>query len=66
MFYSDDPVADFDRYDREQADQLAKLPVCEICGEPIQDEHFYLINDEFVCPECLKRDFRKDTEDYVE
>ena len=44
---------------------LESLPVCERCGEPIQDEHLYLINDEFVCQECLDRDFRKDTNDYV-
>lgn len=64
-FRTDDPVADFERHDREQAKRLAELPVCEICGHPIQDEHLYLINDEFVCPACLDRDFRKDTEDYV-
>lgn len=53
-------------HDREQTKRLEELPVCEICGEPIQDEHLYLINDEFVCPACLERDFRKDTDDYVE
>lgn len=66
MPYSDDPVRDFEQHDREQAKWLAKLPKCGICGEPIQDEHMYLINDEFVCPDCLDRDFRKDTDDYVE
>ena len=64
--FSDDPLIDFERHDREQAKQLERLPVCERCGEPIQDDHLYLINDEFVCPECLERDFRKDTDDYVE
>ena len=66
MFLTDDPVADFNRHDREQAKRLEKLPVCEICCEPIQDEHLYLINDEFVCPKCLEREFRKDVDDYVE
>ena len=65
MFYTDDPVADFEAYDRQQEEQLERLPVCEICGEPIQDEHLYLINDEFVCEKCLIRDFRKNTDDYV-
>lgn len=65
-FRTDDPVADFERHDREQERQLSELPVCEICGKPIQDENLYLINDEFVCQECLDRDFRKDTDDYVE
>lgn len=64
-FYTSDPVADFERHDREQAKQLDSLPVCENCGNPIQGEHLFLINDEFVCTECLIRDFRKDVEDYV-
>jgi formylmethanofuran dehydrogenase subunit E len=64
-FRTGDPLDDFNRLDREQAQYLESFPVCERCGKPIQDEHLYLINDEFVCPECLYRDFRKDTEDYV-
>lgn len=66
MFLTDDPLMDFAQHDRDQAKRLAKLPVCEVCGKPIQDEHLYLINDEFICPACLERDFRKDTDDYVE
>lgn len=53
-------------HDREQAKWLEKLPVCEVCGHPIQDEYLYLINDEFICEECLIREFRKDASDYVE
>lgn len=52
--------------ERRQQKWLDSLPKCGICGEPIQDEHCYLINDEFVCPVCLDRDFRKDTDDYVQ
>lgn len=62
MFYSDDPVADFDRHDREQAKRLAELPVCDYCNEPIQDDHYYLINGDNVCPECLEIEFRKEVD----
>lgn len=55
----------WEAHDREQEKELEKLPVCEICGKPIQDENLYLINDEFVCPACLDRDFKKRTDDYV-
>lgn len=64
--YSDDPVRDFAYHDAEQFRNLERLPFCENCGEPIQDEHLYLINDEFICEECLKNNFRKRTEDYCE
>ena len=55
----------WEAHDQEQEQALEKLPYCEICGEPIQDDHLYLINDEFVCPACLEREFRKDTDDFT-
>lgn len=61
-----DPLNDFDRIDREEAEWLESRPVCEICGHPIQDETLYLINDEFVCEKCLDHNFKKWTDDYVE
>lgn len=56
----------WESHEREKERQLERLPVCEVCGKPIQDEHLYLINDEFVCQDCLDRDFRKRVDDYVE
>ncbi len=56
----------WEAHEREQEQALEKLPVCGICGEPIQDEHLYLINDEFICPACLESDFRKNTEDFID
>lgn len=66
MCYTDDPIADFHRHDAEQQAELDKLPVCADCGEPVQDDHYYLINDEVICPDCLDSNYRKDIEDYVE
>ena len=65
-FRTGDPLEDFNRRDREQSEYLESLPVCERCCKPIQDEHLYLINDEFVCQECLDRDFRKRVDDYIQ
>lgn len=53
-------------HDREQTRQLERLPVCADCGEHIQDDHYYLINDEAICPDCLESGYRKETEDYFE
>ena len=41
------------------------MPRCSCCDEPIYDEHYYLINNDVVCEDCLKDQFRKRTEDYV-
>lgn len=61
-FRTCDPLADFDRHDRAQAKRLARLPVCDICDQPIQDDHFYQINGDNVCPVCLEDHFRKELE----
>ena len=45
---------------------LATLPVCDECGEPIQDEEFYLVNDIKICPTCMERVFKKNTDDYTQ
>lgn len=66
MFYSDDPVADYARYDREQQKKLDRLPDCCECGYPIQDDECYEINGGLICPECLKVNHQKRTDDYVE
>jgi formylmethanofuran dehydrogenase subunit E len=66
MSWSGDPIRDFERRDREQQRWLNRRPRCSCCGHHIQDENCYLINDEFVCPECLKEQFEKQTEDYME
>lgn len=66
MYITDDPIDDFRRYDAEMQARLDKLPKCSECGEPIQDEYAYLINDEFVCEECLNGYYRVCVENYVE
>ena len=66
MYYSDDPIKDFDFYDAVLTAELNKLPKCYECGEPIQDDNCYEINDELICPECLDNNHKKWTEDYTE
>ena len=63
MYRTDDPVADFDRYDREQAREEAKLPHCDCCGCAISDR-YWNINGEIYCEECLNDNFLYDAEDY--
>ena len=56
----------FDMYDRERQAELDKLPNCDYCNQPIQDEHLYDFDGDLVCEECLKDYFRKNVEDYME
>ena len=41
-------------------------PVCSDCDKFVKGKHFYLINDEVICPDCLETNYKKDIEDYIE
>lgn len=60
MPYTDYPVADFASYDRQQQDKLAELPVCDCCQDPIQDEFYFEIHSEVICPVCMDQYYRKE------
>lgn len=53
MFYSNDPLADFNAYDAEQNRRLATLPVCADCDEPIQEDFAYYRHSEYICERCM-------------
>lgn len=61
MSYTDNPLADFDRYDEEQALREQDYPHCDYCGEVIYD-HYYYICTEIVCEECLEEHFGREVE----
>lgn len=65
MYYSDDPVRDFERYDAEQNRRIEQRPHCADCGEAIQDETAYYINGEFICKTCMDA-YLVNVEDYTE
>lgn len=66
MSYCPDNYDLYTAHEARQQRELERLPVCSECDNPIQTEKFFLINDEFICPQCLIDNYRKDTEDYIE
>lgn len=62
-YRSDNPFADFDRWDADQQEQMDRLPHCECCREPIVD-YVWEIDGQILCEECAKEEYRKDAEDY--
>lgn len=64
--YTDNPIADFLRYDSEQEKQLSRLPKCSECRERIQDDEYYEIDRKLICPDCLIENHRFWTCDYIE
>ena len=55
----------YDAHEKAKEDKLDKYPVCKHCKDPITDEKLYIIEEDFVCEECLKDYYRFDTDDYV-
>ena len=62
---TDDPVSDFYRYDALMADREAKLPYCEKCGEPIDDDIYFEIDNEILCEKCMHDRYARSTEDWL-
>jgi recombinational DNA repair protein (RecF pathway) len=51
--FTDDPVKDALRRDREEQAWLDRLPRCAHCHQPIQDENYFEIEEVNVCSDCL-------------
>lgn len=64
MHYSDDPARDFAAWDMEQEQGLSRLPVCDKCGDPIQDDFYWEINGEILCEGCMNTLYRNYTDDF--
>jgi formylmethanofuran dehydrogenase subunit E len=55
----------WEAHDAERERQLAKLPHCADCDEPIQDETAYYINGEWICEDCMSA-YLVNVGDYIE
>lgn len=59
MFWTNDPVADAERYADEHEIKEEALPVCFECRERIYDDEYYDVYDDIMCADCLKKKFLK-------
>lgn len=51
--WTDDPIADFNRYDREREAEEARYPRCHDCGEPMFEE-YYEFDGRKICSDCIE------------
>lgn len=61
-----DRFLDPDRYFYEKDKELEKLPTCEICGEPIQDDYLFDMDGILICEDCAHETYRRPTDRYME
>ena len=55
--WTDNPLADFLAHDAEQEEALSRWPICECCGEPIQEDYYFTTDEGNICEECFERKF---------
>ena len=64
--WTDNPVRDAAAHDAECERWLMRRPVCDKCGNHIQDDHFFRLDREIVCPDCIDdwlKDYREEIYD---
>ena len=66
MFYSDNPIRDYDRYCEEQEREMERYPECCDCGKRITDDFVYYIFGDIYCEECMKDEYRRPVDDFIE
>ena len=52
-------------HDSQLESQLRVLPECCECGEKIQDEYLFEVNDEYICERCMESNHRKYVDDLI-
>lgn len=57
-----DNYSQWEERERQQEAWLAERPVCADCDEPIQDDHCFEINGEYICPRCMEDLHRRDVD----
>lgn len=65
MCYIPDNYDRFEKHDRELQAELDKLPVCDCCHEPIQQEKAIYYNDQWCCEECESEFWQNIREDFL-
>lgn len=46
---------EYDNHLTRQERQMDRLPVCDFCGEPIDQDDAFHIDDMFYCDRCISR-----------
>ena len=57
MMLTNDPVKDAMTHDRELEEKFEQLPVCEICGEHIDDDGYYDVDGAYYHRECFDKKY---------
>lgn len=65
MCYIPDYYDKWSEYNQQKEEELKKRPVCDCCGDHIQEEYCYVINDDYICESCMEEN-RKSVESLMD
>lgn len=60
--YVPDVLDLFEACEARAEKERRKAPICDYCYEVVQDDHYYDINGDFLCQDCLDHFYRKEVE----
>jgi len=63
--WTDDPIADAERYYNALDEKLAKQPVCCGCGGHIQEEKAVQIDGDWYCKQCEPEAWERIREEFL-
>ena len=66
MYRTDNPLADWDNYCKEQEEEIERLPKCSECGEPITDDTCFNMHGDLICENCMDSNYRVYTYEFVQ
>ena len=46
----------YEAYEAKQEKKLAKKPICDCCGDYIQQEHAFHFKGMWICDDCLENE----------
>ena len=65
-------MPDYDNYDlflmheRKVDAWLESRPICDRCGEHIQEDHLYRFDGEIYCPECFEEYIKDNFREFID
>lgn len=42
---------------------MSERPLCDICEQPVAGDHYYNINGDVICQDCMEEYFRRELDD---
>lgn len=66
FLFTDDPPRDYAQWDADRHRKLSRRPKCNDCDEYIESDHYFEVEGDLLCLDCMNDRYRKSTDDYMD